>query len=108
MPQFKVTMKLRPMIRHALGSSVAATLPDSLRLGELEIVRQGEEECHATVVSVGAASGEAAIEVAIGLLRTALFVLATLGDAYEIEYWPMPRVEAVAGPPRITRTGAGV
>jgi hypothetical protein len=108
MRDFKVTVAFHSMVRQDLGSSVSARLPQTVQLGSLQIVRDTAGDRYTVQVPVSAESGAAAMALAVDRVREVLFVLATLGDAYEIEYWPSPRVEAVEVPPTIDKTASGV
>jgi len=78
-----------------LGASQSAELPAKLELGPFTLVADGGVESHSVQVEIAGGDAQSALLDAVDQIRDVLIALAARGDAYAIEVFPPPKVEAV-------------
>ncbi len=87
MPTYRVTVRVRPYVKHRLGGSQSAELPDRLELGPFTFI--ADEASHSTLIEIASSDGQSALLEAV------------------IDIDPPPKVETLAEPARVTATKSG-
>lgn len=88
MSNCRVTVRIRPYVKHRLVSSQSAELPAKLEIGPYTFIADTGGESHSVLVELASVDAQSAILDAVVQIRDLLVALAARGDAYAIEIYP--------------------